>query len=645
METAALTLSPLFRGLDDAEAARIVAALPVQRHAAGELIIREGEHGDVLYLIEDGLVEVFLTSGPGAESVLARLGPGEAFGEMSLLTGEPRSAGVRAVRDTVLRLADRQQFLKYSVEQPAILFNLSRVLVGRLSRASRAAARARDSELVAIVGPVPTVVGSLVAVNLAAALSQTTRRRTMLVDVEPTAACQLAGRGQMPSLRDVLQRADALSAPAIQADSARFKLISIPADESVSSAVRPLTVVEGVSWLRGAAHHVVINLTGENDDEVDMLLQYADRCYCLVPTSALSQSGVARISPRLRERMADGRALPIVLSGDGASPPELKEWVRQSLGTSARCVMPGIAQLLRDAARHAAPQCVSAPHLAFSRAVGWLARDVAKLKVGLAFGAGGARGFAHVGAIRLLEEMGIPNDYIAGSSMGSIIGAPRAMGMDVEQGMETLRRLHEKFTSLMRPSLSVMSGLLSPRGVEDALRELVGDALIEELPVPFAAVAADLESARPVVLTEGPAVDAMRASAAIPLIWPPKIIGKHCLVDGGVLNPVPTQAARDLGADVVIAVDLSGNHGDAPAHPVAQRNPNIIQNLMRCNDIMMADRAARDCLLADLVIRPRFAQVSWTHFDRFDEYLESGYAAAVETLPQLRQLLPWLAKA
>jgi predicted acylesterase/phospholipase RssA len=287
---------------------------------------------------------------------------------------------------------------------------------------------------------------------------------------------------------------------------------------------------------------------------------------------------------------------------------------------------------------------VNAPHLAFSRTVDWLARDASRLKVGIALGSGGARGFAHVGVFRRLIELGIPPDVIAGTSMGAIIGAPAALGMTMEQGQEVMVRLHQKFTSLMRPTLSLMTSLLSPKGVEVTLRELVGDAIFEELPVPFAAVAADLETSRIVVLKEGSVAKAIQASSAIPMVWPPVVIGNHRLVDRGVLNPVPTQVVRDLGADIVIAVDLSGRSGvdESPTGSAIRKAPNIVQTLMRCHDMMSADRAAQDCLLADLVIRPRFENITWKEFGNSDFYAEVGYEAAGEAIPALGKLLPWL---
>jgi NTE family protein len=647
VRSTSLLQAPLFRGVMPTQVEGFLERFDRRAFGTGEVIVREGERGDCLYIVESGMVEVFLGPGTARDAVLSQLGPGDAFGEMALLTGEPRSAAVRAVAPTTVCLVPREEFLRLAVQFPVLLFNLSRVLVGRLSRVNRAAARVREAEVVAIVGQVPPVLGSLLATNLAAALTMMTRRRALLVDVAPDRASHLPGREDVPDLADVWTRSSrALAVPPLRFETARFKAVSLPSEGGLLRAVQPLTVAEAVTWMRKAADFVVLNLTAEHPDALHVSLSQVDRVYLLATTSQLaaaSRSAVARAVLEQSEFIR-ARTYPVILSGEGASLVEVRRRTVDHLGLKARAILPGQVQILRDAAREPAPLVVRAPYLAFSRTVRWLARDVGRLKVGLALGAGGARGFAHVGVFRRLSELGVPHDVVTGTSMGAIIGAPAGLGMTIEQGEEVMLRLHQKFTSLMRPTLSVMTSLLSPKGVEETFRELVGDATFEELPVPFAAVAADLETARPVVLRDGPVARAIQASSAIPLIWPPVVIGNARLVDGGVLNPVPTQAARDLGADIVIGVDLSGRsvQEDVPTGPLLRRQPNIFQNLLRCHDIMMADRAAQDCLLADLVIRPRFEKLSWKEFDRAELYAAAGYAAAADATASLRRLLPWL---
>ena len=643
---AELLASPLFRGLAPDRIADIVGLFDRRRYPPEALIVREGDPGDALFIVESGLVEAFLASATGEVTVLSRMGPGEAFGEMAVLTGEPRAAGVRAVSHTVVRVVERERFLRAAADTPLLLFNLSRVLVGRLSRANRAAAQLKGSQVVAIIGRLPPVVGSLVATNVAAALSWATHQRVLLIDRPTEQASTLSGRELTPALSNIFAGSgQRLRVPALRFGSARFMGISLPESGSLLAGIQPLSLGEALGWFRQNARFTVLNLVGVGRAEVEDILPHLDRTYLLITTSQLATQYADEIVSAFAAQRADVRehSFPVVLSDEGLSLAAVRARSTERLGVPPRVILPGLAQLMRDGARHRAPLAIEARHLSFSRAMHWLARDVAGLKVGVALGSGGARGFAHVGAFRFLEEHDIPNDYLSGTSMGSVIGAPRALGMDVVQGQETMLRLHQKFTSLLRPTWSVMSSLLSPKGVEETYRELVGDATFEELPVPFAVVAADLETARPIVFTRGSLAEALRASSAIPLVWPPKVIGKLRLVDGGVLNPVPTQPVRDLGADVVIAVDLSGRGDDGEGEGASNsRQPNIFQNVLRCIDIMTADRAVRDCLLADVVIRPRFEKTGWKSFDQADAYAEAGYKAATEMLPALRKLLPWL---
>jgi NTE family protein len=641
----AILASPLFRGIPGESAARIVGLFERRACPANGVLVREGDPGDSLFIIESGLVEVFLQSASGETTVLSRLGPGEAFGEMSVLTGEPRSAGVRTVASTVVRVVPRDRFLQAAAEMPLLLFNLSRVLVGRLSQANRAAASARTSEVVAIVGRVPRLIGSLVATNVAAALSATTRERVLLVDRPEGQASRLPGRERSPALDEIWRSSEArLRVPALRFGSARFMAVGLPEDAGLLAGIQPLSLAEALAWFKQNARFTVLNLAGEDRSDVLSILPHVDRTYLAITTNQLSSTyadelvtAIQALRPDVRER-----SYPVVLSDEGLSLTAVRARSVARLGVPARVILPGPAQLLRDAARHAPPLAIEARHLSFSRAMHWLARDIAGLKVGIALGAGGARGFAHVGALKFLEQNDIPNDFLAGTSMGSVIGAPRALGMDTVQGEETMRMLHDKFTNLLRPrwGLGMLQSLFSPEAVEATYRELVGDATFEELPVPFAVVAADLETSRPIVFTKGPLADALRASSSIPGVWPPKVIGKMRLVDGGVLNPVPTQPVRDLGADVVVAVDLSAK-GEAPQAEHSSQ-PNMLQTLLRCVDIMTAERAVRDCLLADVVIRPSFEITGWKSFDQADAYSDAGFAAAEKMLPALQKLLPWL---
>jgi NTE family protein len=180
-----------------------------------------------------------------------------------------------------------------------------------------------------------------------------------------------------------------------------------------------------------------------------------------------------------------------------------------------------------------------------------------ELRIGLALGSGGARGAAHTGVLKVLEREGIRPTVVAGSSIGSLIGAAYVAGKptaDMEK--EWLAVGVSKVLRGFMPTFP-SAGLSSGHELRKLLQGLFGDVAIEDLPMPFAAVACDIDTGEPVVLTTGPLVDAVLASTAIPGIFFPVRRESRILVDGGMVDPVPVSVCRALGADIVIAVDIT----------------------------------------------------------------------------------------
>ena len=181
------------------------------------------------------------------------------------------------------------------------------------------------------------------------------------------------------------------------------------------------------------------------------------------------------------------------------------------------------------------------------------------MKIGLALGGGGAKGFAHIGILNELDKAGITVDVIAGTSVGALVGAVYAAGQ-LSELEKTARGVKlTDIPGLLSPAWS-LSGFFSGKNALEVLSNILASERIEDLRLPFAAISADLNSAEVVTMTSGNLQQALRASFSIPAIFTPIIVGDRILVDGGTLEPVPVRAARELGADFVIAVDLFGNN-------------------------------------------------------------------------------------
>ena len=258
-----------------------------------------------------------------------------------------------------------------------------------------------------------------------------------------------------------------------------------------------------------------------------------------------------------------------------------------------------------------------------------------KLKIGLALGGGAAKGFAHIGVIKMLEASGIHPDVVAGTSAGSVVGALYASGMDAFQMQQVAFGLDE---AKIRDVRLFSGGLVQGQALQDYVNQLVHQQPIEQLKLPFAAVSTELETGTRTVFGRGNTGRAVRASSSIPGVFEPvEIHGKH-YVDGGVVSPIPVDAARQLGADFVIAVDISA----APDGSNPQGMMNIVGQSI---SIMGRQLAAQESARADVVIRPDLRGIGPTDFEQKNQAILAGEKAALAAIPAIRAKLAAMAAA
>jgi len=250
--------------------------------------------------------------------------------------------------------------------------------------------------------------------------------------------------------------------------------------------------------------------------------------------------------------------------------------------------------------------------------------------VGLALGGGFARGFAHLGVLKVFQKYEIKVSQVAGSSVGSILGAAYASGAPLERIIEACRTL--RFRDIARWRVSRL-GLASNQRLADLMGRVFGSSQFEDLKIPLAVVATDLSNGEPVVFTQGNLVDAIRASCAFPGLFEPVQIGTRCLADGGLVAPVPTQAARFIGAQTVIGVSVGMQDGRRGAPT------NIFQVVSRAVSAAQKHQLEVWERHADLVLRPDVQFLAWDDFARADEAIEAGAAAALRALPRIESLL------
>jgi NTE family protein len=494
----ALGRNELFGNLGDEILEEIERELVLLSYRSGATLLREGEHGDCLYLIVSGRVRVS-TEPNGTEVILAEFSAGQAVGEMAVLTGEARNATVRAIRDTQAARLTQAAFDRLVQRRPReILRACSRNIIGRFRRQIEGPGRHLTRLSTIAVLPVHEGVPlDDASQRLATALGA--------LDATAWLNSERAGRSL-----------DAPNLPqARETDPEDARLAAWLSDQEFSTRYCVYQCDQSFSpWTQRClrqADHIVLTACADHPGK--------DRAW----ESQLLAAGpsVSNKSRSLLLLQRDGIALPSATS----------DWL-------------------------AAVNVQQHFHVRQTRQADYerVARMLTGNAVGLVLGGGGARGFAHLGVIRALREAGIPLDAIGGTSVGALFGAQAALGWDDETMLRgTLAVTH----SLMDRTLPLVA-LAAGRRFAHSLQEMFREIRIEDLWIPFYTISANLTRAEVKVHNSGPLWFGVLASNNAPVIYPPLIDEGDLYVDGGLLNNVPVdEMSRQLQGGTIIAVDLT----------------------------------------------------------------------------------------
>jgi NTE family protein len=247
----------------------------------------------------------------------------------------------------------------------------------------------------------------------------------------------------------------------------------------------------------------------------------------------------------------------------------------------------------------------------------------------LALGGGAARGFAHIGVLQVLEENGLKPDVITGTSAGSLVAALYASGKSGTELAALAESMDESaFTDWAFPG----RGLIRGEGLARYVREHTGGLRIEQMRIPLGIVATDLDNGEPILFQRGDPGVAVKASSAVPAVFQPVRIGNREYVDGGLVAPVPVRFARQMGAELVIAVDIS-------AVPDGSPTGDAMRMLLQTFAIMGRSINAFELREADVLLRPRLPQVSGADFSARKRAIQAGREAASAQLPAIRERL------
>ena len=308
-----------------------------------------------------------------------------------------------------------------------------------------------------------------------------------------------------------------------------------------------------------------------------------------------------------------------------ATIPLLFTWLKTM--TSIRQTLLFLSVLILAACAHVTPPTTPKPEPPVVEAPA----PKKPLKLGLALGGGAARGFAHIGVLQVLEEEGIKPALVVGTSAGSVVASFYASGKSGAQLQWLADTMDEsQFTDWANPLTG--RGLLRGEALGKYVNSQLNGMKIEDMKLPLGIVATDLRTGDGILFRRGDVATAVRASSAVPSVFEPVRIAGKDYVDGGLVSPVPVRYARQMGADVVLAVDISSRPEDA-------KTSDVLKVLLQTFSIMGKSISQLELPQADVVVRPTLPDVGSAEFSARKKSIEAGRAAMKQALPQLKALL------
>jgi predicted acylesterase/phospholipase RssA/CRP-like cAMP-binding protein len=593
----AFALADLFGPLNEGVRQDIEAQAEWVHLRRGQALFRSGDPGDSLYILVNGRLQAIVEDPDGSERLVAELVRGEIVGEMAVFSEEVRSASIYAIQDSVLVKFSKPTVERIVARYPQVMSYVTRIVISRLRQHIRLPSETSSVTSIAIIPAGPDVRLGDFANRLALALSAigpTLHLNSQRLDI----LLEAPGMAQTP------------------ADNPNDVRLSVWLDEKEAQSRFVLYEADMAAspWTRRC-------------------IQRADQILIIARATAspaLGEIETAWLGPNTHVTTAQQSL--VLLHPDGSRVPfGTRQWLNE-----------------RQVSKH--------HHLRWNADADFerLARFLTGGAIGLILGGGGARCFAQIGVIRALEQAGVPIDMVGGNSMGAVIAAQYAMGWDYETMLQVNRKNWPRIKSLRSTTLPIIS-LLSSRQFDHIVRDACGDTYIENLWVSYFCVSANLATAETVVHQRGPVWKAARASCSVPGIATPVLDGNNLLIDGGVLDNLPSGIMKTLCGGKVIAVNVSPSRDKdftiddtfksipSPSRILWSRLnpfkksinfPNIIDVMIRTTMLSSAHKANWVQAEADLYLRPPVDHFGLIEYEAIDEIVQAGYEHAQEKIQE-----------
>lgn len=671
---------PIFSGLSWMELHKIARKVVIAEYKKGDIICHQGGEPDFFYCLISGRLLAYSSSLHSTKDDIDFIHRGMHFGIVSILTGENHSMNFEALNDSIVLKIPKDDFHTLLNAIPQLGLRLSQSLSRRIRRKIHDTTRpVFESTVITVYSPVNGTGSSTYAVNLALSIQKETGKNVIFInihsgqhDLEDTQSSP-RWKSKPISLANIIDDHGKILDHVIKKD-LPVDLLNVSFDPQDTALKKHIGLF--VSAFVGDYHYVVVDLPNEMDDIVLETLTQSDLVHLVTCDRTRDLESIRkvieRLSTALQGKFREDRIRVLVRAVEEKIYLSFEQ-INKHLDYNVYAALPNIQpseSTQREGSQHLSFLQAEA-HSEYAKTLTRIAREIGGVSVGLVLGGGAALGVAHIGVLRVLEKENIPIDIVVGSSMGALIASMWATGKDAAELTKIAHEFEQRKTlmNLLDPVVPI-SGLIGGRAIKYWLRKHLGNRTFYSTRIPLKIVAYDLIRREELVMESGSLVNAIRKSIAIPGVIEPVKEKDRLIIDGGVLNPLPTNILTSRRIKKIIAVNVLQSPHDvsesfalekdnelkkeqlpfrkAPFHflgfrlqrallsPFKHNISDIIVRTLQATEYVLAEQSAQQ---ADVVIHPNLVGINWFELYRVDELIQRGEEAARKALPEIKKLV------
>lgn len=659
---------PIFAGLNFFERRLVLDSFQIVEYKQSQQIYNQNDPADAFYCILSGRVAVYIEKS-GKQQILEFLHRGKYFGFISLLTGDQHSVSTRAVNDTVIVKIDKKDFDSILRNIPRLAVDLSRMLSRRLKKKDIHEKTIFESTIVSVFSEDALLdQGQLYSLNLALSLSQETGKKIILLDILGESSL-ISDKLQINPEKGCISGNVVFNAKVItdniQKKRSGMDVLRIfPSDKREIGAPFLIALL---TMLVNDYHYCIVPLSDSSLKEPFKILVQSDDIHLIMSSDPRSYKKLSHslfTSEEYKKGDFRKKIKPIIMEEHGVHGKGKKFDVVQDAELFSQPVFATLPWFDKNNGRLIEKDSKDI----YSRAVRRISRQLGDVLIGLSLGSGAAMGMSHIGVLKVLERKRIPIDMVAGSSIGAMIAALWCCGYSAQEVEKIiLDNKHKRYIFGFDDLVFPLRGLIRGRHIKRFLKKYIGNKTFYDTKLPLKIVACDCMSMQQVVFDSGRLIDAVLASISIPGVFSPYKIGGRYYIDGGILNPLPTDVLVSCGANKTISVNVlpSPEEMEKTNELLVEKSPSVktrfpfinkivnfsakrFTRFLRPNifDVIVSSVQVLEYLLAqfsslgqsDVMLHPDVTDVSWKSFDAADELIARGEEAAARKIEEIIEI-------